>query len=171
MRVAVLADIHGNLRSMRPWPPATPRSRSTQPRCKSSKRRPWPIQASTRSQSHLAGWVSRSIKMDLRSLPHHHHGHRGPSAGSARWKLRAKHCPQREGDLRSGTAGDTRHQADPGDLEARHRLRAAWSHDAMGFGCTSQRSRLGRRQRVPGTDRGRRTLRRHRAARVRDQRR
>jgi hypothetical protein len=36
-------------------------------------------------------------------------------------------CRQREGDLRSGTATDAGHQADPGDLEARHRLIAAGS--------------------------------------------
>ena len=49
-------------------------------------------------------------------------------------------------------AGDTRHQAGPGDLEARHRLSAAWSHHAVDFGCTSQCSGLGCAQRVPGTD-------------------
>jgi len=65
-------------------------------------------------------------------------------------------------------AGDTRHQAGPGDLEARHRLRAAWPHDAMGFGCGSRHGRLGFPEGVPGTDRGRRTFRPHRAARVRD---
>ena len=48
---------------------------------------------------------------------------------------------------------------------------AAWSHDAMGFGCGAQHKRLGRTQGLSGTDRGRRTFRRHRAARVRDQRR
>ena len=48
---------------------------------------------------------------------------------------------------------------------------AAWSHDAMGFGCGAQHQRLGRTQGLPGTDRRRRTFRRHRAARVRDQRR
>ena len=62
--------------------------------------------------------------------------------------------------FRSGTALDTRHQADPGDPEARHRLRAAWPHDAMGFGCGAEHKRLGRTHGLPGTDRGRRTLRR-----------
>ena len=39
------------------------------------------------------------------------------------------------------------------------------------LGAAAQRRRLGRTQGLPGTDRGRRTFRRHRAARVRDQRR
>jgi membrane protease YdiL (CAAX protease family) len=69
------------------------------------------------------------------------------------------------------TANDTRHQTDPRAPEARHRLTNAWSHHAMGLGCTSQCSRLGCTQRLPGTDRGRRTVRRHRAGRVSDQRR
>jgi hypothetical protein len=56
-------------------------------------------------------------------------------------------------------------------LKQGHRLRAAWPHDALGFGYTSQHNRLRRAQRVPSTHRGRRTLRPHRAARVRDQRR
>ena len=46
-------------------------------------------------------------------------------------------------------------------LKKRNRLIAAWSHDAVGFGRTSQCSRLRCTQRLPGTDRGRRTFRRH----------
>jgi hypothetical protein len=40
----------------------------------------------------------------------------------------------------------------------------AGPHDAMDFGCGARLRRLGRAQGVPGTDRGRRTLRRRRAA-------
>ena len=64
---------------------------------------------------------------------------------------------------------DAGHQTDPRELETRHRLVSAGSHDAMGFGCGAQHNRLGRTQGLSGADRGRRTFRRHRAARIRDQ--
>jgi predicted extracellular nuclease len=43
---------------------ATPRSRSTPIRRKSSNRRPWSIQVTTPSQSHTAEWAIRSIRTD-----------------------------------------------------------------------------------------------------------
>jgi hypothetical protein len=55
-------------------------------------------------------------------------------------------------------------------LKKRHRIRAAWPHDAVDFGCGAEPKRPGGAQGLPGTDRGGRTFRRHRAARVRDQR-
>jgi hypothetical protein len=68
-------------------------------------------------------------------------------------------------------AGDAGHQADSGDFEAGHCLRAAGSHDAVDFGCGAEHKRLGRAQGVPGTDRRRGTFRPCRAVRVRAQRR
>ena len=50
--------------STRTWPPATPRSRSTRRRRKSSNRRPWSIQVTTQSRSRSAEWAIRSIRTD-----------------------------------------------------------------------------------------------------------